>query len=253
MFNQKLGNIAFEHIVTQNMIVNLEATLNEVVSENSFIDHLHISTQLAYQHNVHNYNLERSNGFTILIKEEDGKYSYQVAVCNKTDNFDRKKGRYFSLLRAINNGFIDVPEHALAHTKEDLYSKQLAVVNYFIKSVHNYVPPTMVKIKDSDLKVPLKDINKAFVKTLEDVALGPVGKTLQVKFSTNKHTGFVLALYVPSEKITDDSEYKRALELAKSLPIGKVVITKHGKDNKWYDRYHALYDLMSLVINQNKV
>lgn len=253
MFKRKLSAIPFEVIVTANMVANVESEVNSMISENAFIDYLHISHLLATQHNVLRYNKNRSNGFTIVTKEEDGKYSYQVAVCNKTDMFDRRKGRYFALVRAQKHGWVEVPEYALPHTTSDHYSKQLAVVNYFIRTVHNALEPVLVPVKDSPVKIDLKTITKKSVAVFEDIALGTIGAGFKVKYSTNKHTGKVLALFEADVLATGDVEpYEARLAIAKASPIASISATKFGAMNKWYDRYHALYELLQLMTKQSE-
>lgn len=244
-----LSKIPFEHIVTRNMVVNIEAEVNDLINENAFLEYLHISDQLTVKHPVRNYNNKRSNGFTILIKEEDGNYSYQVAVCNTKDNFDRLKGRYFANIRAKQEGFVNVPAEAIAYAGDDPYKKLIAVTDFFIKTVHNYEPPKMVKLPDVAHTIPLVDLTKTFVQTLEEIVLGTSGKGTKIRYFTNKRLGYVEAfLVLDLENKSSENQYEQFKELT-----GHVKITKEGKENKWYDRYRALYHLFSLITNTNVV
>lgn len=244
-----LKKIPFEHIVTRNMVTNIEADINAMIDEDAYVDFLHISDQLAVKHKVRNYNNKRSNGFTILIKEENGKYAYQVAVCNTKDNFDRLKGRYFACLRAKQEGFIDVPPEAIAYAPLKHYEKLLAVTDYFIKTVHNYQPPKMVKLPDVGHKIPLVDFTKTFVQTLEEIVLGTSGKGTKVRYDTNKRLGYVKAfLVLDLENKSSENQFEQFKDL-----VGQVEITKEGKENKWYDRYRALYQLFTSITNTNVV
>lgn len=244
-----LKTIPYEQIVTRNMVRNIEAEVTSMINENAFIEQLHISDQLSVKHKVRNYNNKRSNGFTILIKEEDGNYSYQVAVCNTKDNFDRLKGRYFANLRAKRDGFIDVPPAAIVYAGDDAYKKQLAVVDYFIKTVHNYEPPKMVKLPDVSRKMPLQDFTKQFIQSLEEIVLGTTGKGTKIRYFTNKRLGYVEAFVVRDlENKSATNQYDQFKDLT-----GHVSISKEGKENKWYDRYLALYHLLTLITNTNVV
>lgn len=244
-----LKKIPYEQIVTPNMVTNIEAEINDMIDEDAYVDFLHISDQLAVKHKVRNYNNKRSNGFTILIKEENGKYAYQVAVCNTKDNFSKRHGRYFACLRAKQEGFIDVPPEAIAYTPFKHYDKLLAVTDYFIKNVHNYKPPKMVKLPDVANKVPLKDLTKTFVQTLEEIVLGTTGPGTKVRYFTNKRLGYVEASVVLDlENKSSKNQYEQFKDL-----IGHVELTAVGKENKWYDRYRALYQLLSLITDTNKV
>ena len=243
--------IPFEHIVTRNMVRNIEADVNSMIAEDAFIEQLHISDQLAVKHKVRNYNKDRSNGFTILIKEEKGQYSYQVAVCNTKDNFDRLKGRYFANLRAKRDGFIDVPSEAISYAGEDHFKKQLAVVNFFIQHVHNYVEPVMVNLKDVVNPIPLKDFTKAFVQSLEEIVLGAAGKGVKVQYFTDKRDGVVGAYLVKSKDSNSDISSENRYEEYKDFR-GKAPLTKEGKVNKWYDRYNALYELLTVITNTSE-
>ena len=244
-----LKKIPYEQIVTRNMVTNIVAEINDMIDEDAYVDFLHISDQLAVKHDVRNYNNTRSNGFTIIIKEENGKYAYQVAVCNTKDNFSKKHGRYFACLRAKQEGFVDVPPEAIAYAPDDHYKKQLAVVDYFIRTVHNYVEPKMVKLPDVQNKMPLKDFTKDFVQTLEEIVLGTSGKGTKIRYNTNKRLGFVQAfLVLDKENKSEQNQYEQFKDL-----VGVVKLPKESQENKWYGRYLALYQLLTLITNTNIV
>lgn len=256
MFNKILPKILHETIITRNMVVNVEADINYSIPENAFFEHLHISHLLAKQHKVLRYDKKRSNGFTILIKEEDNAFSYQVAVCSLKDNFSRLHGRYFAAVRAKTHGWVDVPQEALQYADESLYSKQLAVVNHFIRTVHNKNKELMVSVPDSAFPMALSTFTPTMLATFEDVAKATVGAGYKVKYSKNTHTGKVLALFVAdplASETMSEQEYAQICKAAREMPIATVPLTPYGQMNKWYDRYCALYSLFTIMTNRSKV
>lgn len=115
--------------------------------------------------------------------------------------------------------------------------------------MHNYVPPKMVKLPDVQNKMPLKDFTKGFIQSLEEIVLGTSGKGTKIRYFTNKRLGFVEAsLVLDVENKSTDNQYEQFKDLK-----GHVSITKEGKENKWYDRYLALYQLLTLITNTNVV
>ena len=247
-----LKKIPYELIVTPNMVTNIEAEINDMIDEDAYVDFLHISDQLAVKHKVRNYNKERSNGFTILIKEENGKYSYQVAVCNTKDNFSKKLGRYYACLRAKQEGFIDVPPEAISYTQFVHYDKLLAVTDYFIRTVHNYVEPVCVPIPDVAHPIPLKDLTKNFIQSLEEIVIGAAGKGVKIQYATNKRSEEVVAYFISDKTSNEDIASENRFEEFKSAR-GVAKLTPEGIQNKWYPRYVALYNLLTVITNSSKV
>lgn len=255
MSKQILKYLATELVVTKNMVTNIEADINSALEEEAFVEYLHISNQLAFQHDTHSYNVGISNGFTILIKELNGQYEYQVALCRKGENFDRLRGRYFAHLRAQKEGFVKVPKEALYKKAQGSmtqhYANQLSVINFFIKTAHNNVKPIMVPVKDSAVKAALSDFTPDFIGSLADISLGAIGKNLQVHFFKSHNKAFENCFFKPVKDLSE-IDYKDAFQRAIEAGQTRVPVTDFGKQNKWYDRYHALYELFKQVTSKNE-
>lgn len=238
----------YELIVTPNMTTNVEASICETIPENAFVKHFHISNQLSHGPHTRKYNKERCNGFTILILEEEGNYSYQVALCSVTENFSRLKGRYYVNLRALKEGFVTVPEEAFKYYPDNSFSKERAVIDWYIKTVlnkHSKKKDT-VYLPGITTPVPLIEVSKpSFLNMFESLLLSIVGnEAISVKYAYRSKTDTTEAYLVLNTK---EATEKETLEFSKIVENGlhKATVKRYVRDkpHKGVSRYYALYKL----------
>lgn len=243
--------------------VMAEETRQAVLALNpdSEIKHFYVANELKNCIQHPSYNVNRSKGFTIVIKKEEGKYSYQVAnqSPNDPEPFSRTKGRYFGYLRAKLEGFVEVPDEAFKYLPELYTVDQVyrAIVAYYITKVLNVhsKPKGVVYLPNISGPVPLKSVNQNFVSMFEVLLLqvAPV-QNVVVKYSHPKGTEQTYATLAVDPALTESDPVK-ALEVVEALAnlpkeLTEAVVTRHPKDvnHKWLARYYALNTLFKQIV-----
>lgn len=229
------------------MAANVESEVNATIAEDAFVRHFHVMVghKLA---NIRRVVSERINGFTIIVKEENGKFSYQVATCSKKDLFCRRSGRYYAYLRALQEGFVDVPEEAFKYCQDNLESKEREVINYYIKTVVNKKAPKTIQLPGIPTPVDPKIVTQGFLATFEELlkSILPAGATVAYSHYTKTDTTEVRVVVdkelVKTLSQDEEEELKLFLENKPSATVKRYV---KDQSNKWIARYYAIYKLFT--------
>lgn len=245
------------------MAINVEAEVNEVIEEDAFLKHFYISTQLVRGVKTNPYNPLCTKGFTIVIKEFNVQYSYQVAVQDPQEkrSFSRLIGRYYAYLRAKNEGFIDVPAEVTAN-ETNPYKKEVAVINYFIDTVlNNYDPidppqdksirsvlvdPNLVQLPGLPEPVARDTVNESFVAMFEDLLLQVVGVESATLKTTHDEETESTTIEIVVEGDLDNEEDQFTWD---SLEHTSITVRRNKDDepNLYFARYYALYKLFTRI------
>lgn len=231
------------------MAITVEAEVNEAIEEDAFLKHFYISTQLVRGVKTNPYNPLCAKGFTIVIKEFNGQYSYQVAVQDPQEkrSFSRLIGRYYAYLRAKNEGFINVPAEVTAN-ETNPYKKEVAVINYFIYTVLNNYDP-IEPPQDKSIRSVLVDpnfVNESFVAMFEDLLLQVVGvESATLKTTHDEETESTTIEIVVEGDLEDEEEQFTWDSLEhKSITVRR---NKDDEPNLYFARYYALYKLFTRI------
>lgn len=231
------------------MAITVEAEVNEAIEEDAFLKHFYISTQLVRGVKTNPYNPLCAKGFTIVIKEFNGQYSYQVAVQDPQEkrSFSRLIGRYYAYLRAKNEGFINVPAEVTAN-ETNPYKKEVAVINYFIYTVLNNYDP-IEPPQDKSIRSVLVDpnfVNESFVAMFEDLLLQVVGVESATLKTTHDEETESTTIEIVVEGDLEDEEEQFTLD---SLEHKSITVRRNKDDepNLYFARYYALYKLFTRI------
>lgn len=234
----------YQIIITPNMATLVESDVANMLNEDAFVKHFHIIKDKRIK-DIRRICSNRLKGFTIIVKEEGGKYSYQVATCGLKDLFSRRSGRYYAYLRAKLEGFIDVPEEAFKYCQDTPEAKEREVINYYIKTVVNKRPPYRISLPGLSVGVEPSEINQAFLDTFEGILMSILPEGLKVSYSHYRKTDVTEARLEPIDKTNDV-----LVEYVKTTPVAQVKRYVHDQQNKYVARYNALYKLFLILTEE---
>lgn len=239
----------YQEIITKNMAANVESELNAAIAEDAFVRHFHVIKGKTLK-GIRRIVAPRVNGITIIVKEQSGAFSYQVATCSRKDLFARRAGRYYAYTRALEQGFVEVPPIAFHYLPEDatLEQKERAVVNYYIQTVVNFKPPVSITLPGVNKALPLHFVNKDFLVVFEDILQSILPEGATIAYSHYKKTETTTVRVVEDVSLRgklDEVSVQELQEFLATKPSASVVRYAKDSHHKWVARYHALYKLFT--------
>lgn len=236
------------------MAINVEAEVNEAVEENAFLSHFHFSADIYRPVVQAKYNRNAVKGFTLLLKETDGVYQYQIAEqpFNKEGSFSRLIGRYLVYTKALEEGFIDVPNDVYADIESSEHQAN-AILRYVTSQfvakypVVKETPLLEDEVLLPGLPTPVKreSVNEAFVAMFEDLLLQVVGvESAKLNTTYDEETESTTIEIVVGEDLDEDEEFSWNSLEHKSITVRR---NKDDEPNQYFARYYALYKLFTRI------